>query len=62
MGIIDSTEILRSVDKLEKIGLDGVLKELEKQSIETTIINKIVEFIQIKGTNEEKLNSLESLK
>ncbi|MCF6465969.1 histidine--tRNA ligase [Clostridium sp. Cult2] len=62
LGIDDSTEILRSVDKLEKIGLDGVIKELEEQGLEKSVIDKILEFIQIKGTNEEKLNSLESLK
>ncbi|MCF6461940.1 histidine--tRNA ligase [Clostridium sp. Cult1] len=62
LGVEDSTEILRTVDKLEKIGLNGVIKELEEQELETTTIDKILEFIQIKGNNEEKLNSLEELK
>ncbi len=62
LGIEDSTEILRTVDKLEKIGLDGVVKELEEQGLGTTTIEKILGFIQIKGSNEEKLNSLENLK
>ncbi|HSH35276.1 histidine--tRNA ligase [Schnuerera sp.] len=62
LGIQDSTEILRTVDKLEKIGINGVIKELEEQGLATTIIEKILEFIRFEGTNEEKLNSLESLK
>src|SRR5690606_36961745 len=62
LGIEDSTEILRTVDKLEKIGLNGVIKELEEQGLETITIDKILEFIQIKGSNKEKLNSLEDLK
>ena len=60
LGVEDSTEILRTMDKLEKIGLNGVIKELEEQELETTTIDKILEFIQIKGNNEEKLNSLKN--
>ena len=61
LGIKDSTEVLRTIDKLEKIGLDKVKLELEEQNLDKDTIDKIVEFIQIKGSNEEKLHSLKSL-
>ncbi|NLJ97907.1 MAG: histidine--tRNA ligase [Tissierellia bacterium] len=62
LGIEDSTEVLRTIDKLEKIGLSKVKSELEEQNLSKDDIDKIVEFIQIKGTNEEKLESLKELK
>lgn len=61
LGIEDSTEVLRTIDKLDKIGLDKVKLELEEQNLDKGTIDKIVEFIQIKGSNEEKLHSLKSL-
>ncbi|NLW22677.1 MAG: histidine--tRNA ligase [Tissierellia bacterium] len=62
LGIFDSTDILRTIDKLDKIGLDKVKKELEDQGLNIETIEKIIEFIQIKGTNDEKLQYLENLK
>ncbi|NMA86820.1 MAG: histidine--tRNA ligase [Tissierellia bacterium] len=61
LDIIDSTEVLRTIDKLEKIGLNNVEKELESQDIEKVKIGKILEFIQIEGNNEEKLQQLKNL-
>lgn len=55
------TDILRIIDKLEKIGTDNVIKELEELSISSDKIDKIINFISIKGTNDEKLNSLKEL-
>lgn len=56
------TEILRIIDKLEKIGIDNVKEELLKLNIDNNSINKILEFINISGSNEEKLNKLSELK
>lgn len=61
LGFEDSSHMLRAVDKLEKIGLTGVIKELSKQGLEDSTINKIMNFIQIDGTNEEKFSGLEDL-
>ncbi len=61
LKILDSTEILRTIDKLEKIGLSKVKEELEEQGLEKDVIKEILEFIQISGTNEEKLEKLSSL-
>lgn len=56
-----STEIMRIIDKLEKIGKENVKLELLKLNIEGETIDKILEFISISGDNEEKIESLERL-
>ena len=61
LDIEDSTEVLRIIDKLEKIGLRKVEKELEDQGLEKDKIIEILEFIQIEGSNEEKLQRLKNL-
>lgn len=61
LGIKDSVEVLRTIDKLEKIGLNGVEKELKDQGLDKKTIDKIFEFINIKGTNIEKLESLKNM-
>lgn len=56
-----STDILRIVDKLEKIGIENVKSELKALDIEENKIEKISNFIDIKGSNEEILTSLNNL-
>jgi len=59
-NIIDLTV---AIDKLDKIGLDGVEKELLEKGFTTTDIEKLKPVILLVGTNEEKLKSLrEALK
>lgn len=53
--------VLRSIDKLEKIGKKGVIKELKDLGIEDEDIRKILQFIKIRGSNEEIIKSLEQL-
>lgn len=61
LNIEDSTEVLRTIDKLEKVGLENVKKEFESHGLDEDTIIKILEFIQINGSNKEKLNKLEDL-
>lgn len=61
LEIEDLTGVLRTIDKLDKIGLEKVKLELEEQELDTATIDKIIELIQIEGTNEEKLESLKKL-
>ena len=56
-----STEIMRIIDKLEKIGKENVKLELLKLNIEEETVVKILEFISISGNNEEKIEALERL-
>ena len=57
-----ATEILRIIDKIDKIGKDAVIEELEKIEVNKEAINKIMEFIAIEGTSDEKLQKLKELK
>ena len=53
-----SEEILRIIDKIEK---EAVVEEFEKIGVNSEQINKIIEFIEIEGTTNEKLEKLEKL-
>ncbi len=57
----NSTEILRIIDKIEKIGKEEVIKELKELKVTDEAIDKIIGFIEIKGTSDEKLEKLEKL-
>lgn len=57
-----SVEILRIIDKIDKIGKEKVIEELQKQNITKQAIEKIIAFIEIEGTSNEKLQKLEALK
>ena len=58
----NSTEILRIIDKIDKIGKETVQEELIKLGVEKDHVEKIMAFILIKGNNQEKLQQLENLK
>ena len=58
----NAVEILRIIDKIEKIGKEAVIEELEKIGVPTESINKILDFIEIDGTTDEKLQKLGDLK
>ena len=57
----ESADILRIIDKIEKIGEEAVIEELQKLNIEKEKINKIMSFIAINGSNDEKIKSLNEL-
>lgn len=52
-------DIMRIVDKLEKIGKDAVVSELKDLSISDEICEQIIDFITFTGTNEETLTFLQ---
>lgn len=53
-------EILRIIDKIEKIGRENVIKELNDLNIEKQFIEKIMTFIDREGTTDEKIEFLET--
>lgn len=57
----DRKGVLRAIDKIEKIGEDGVRKELQELGLEDSKIDKIINFINIKGTKSEVIKSLKEL-
>lgn len=56
-----SIDVLRIIDKIDKIGVSGVKEELSLIPITNEKIDKIIEFVSIKGNNTEIINSLQNL-
>jgi histidyl-tRNA synthetase len=56
-NIVDLTV---AIDKLDKIGFDGVVKELLERGFTEADIDKIKPVILLQGSNEQKLQSLRS--
>lgn len=51
-------DITIALDKLDKIGWDGVTKELQERGVDEAGISTIEKVINVSGSNEEKLNKL----
>ena len=56
-----SVDIMRIIDKIEKIGKENVIECLKDLQLSENQINDIMNFIEISGTTEEKVDSLEKL-
>ena len=56
-----STDIMRIIDKIAKIGEENVIKELSALGVSSEAISKIMNFIAISGSNDEKLNALDNI-
>ena len=56
-----SVDIMRIIDKLEKIGEENVKASLTELGVKEDAIEKIMKFIRIDGTTDEKLQELEKL-
>lgn len=59
LNIENKVDVLRTIDKLDKIGIAGVKEELNKIGLEDSTIDTLMTFIKIQGTNEDILHSLE---
>ena len=57
----NSQDILRVIDKIDKIGKDKVKKELA-ENIDDNSLETIMDFLAIEGSNEDKITGLEQLK
>lgn len=62
LGLSDKIEeILRIIDKIEKIGKDKVIEELVKIGVPEESTGKIIDFITINGDRKQMLESLRAL-
>ena len=61
LNISSTADVLRSIDKLEKIGDRGVRAELKELGLPESTVDKILSFIKIQGSDEEKLEALKAL-
>ncbi|MBI1972668.1 histidine--tRNA ligase [Candidatus Woesearchaeota archaeon] len=53
--------VILSIDKLEKLGLETVKKELQEKGIFTETIDNICKWISLKGTNDQKIKELKKI-
>lgn len=58
----NSVEVLRIIDKIDKIGKEAVTEELNKLGVSKDAITNIIHFIEIEGTSDEKIEKLKKLK
>ncbi|HOP65906.1 MAG TPA: histidine--tRNA ligase [Bacilli bacterium] len=62
LNLVSQTEeILRIIDKIDKIGKEEVKSELLALNINEGLVNKIIDFISISGSNKEKIIALKNL-
>ena len=56
-----SVQILRIIDKIDKIGKENVIKEIQELSVDNNKIDTIMNFISITGNIEETITALRGL-
>ncbi len=56
-----AVDIMRIIDKIEKIGEEKVKQELKQLNIPEESVEQVIKFIRINGTTDEKLQELENL-
>ena len=61
LEIEDSAEVLRVIDKIDKIGASNVMQELLNYGLSIEIAEKVLEFINISGSNQDILLFLKNL-
>lgn len=62
IGLHDvSRDVLRTIDKIEKISRDELVSELQKIGLGDIQVQQVIEFTEIKGTNDEIIAQLQQL-
>ena len=61
LGAADKiVDITVAIDKIDKIGIDNVNKELEEKGLSAEAIEKLRPVLELSGTNEEKLSVMKN--
>jgi histidyl-tRNA synthetase len=60
-GIKDNVEVLRIIDKLDKIGADNVRKELVASGISENVADEILEFTNLCGDPDDVISALRQI-
>ena len=60
MNLDSLYELATVLDKTDKIGVNGVIEELSKKGISDNSINELKYFLDVKGSNKEKIEILKS--
>lgn len=56
-----ASDVMRIIDKLEKIGKENVIAELKELGVSKEAIDKVMDFIAIQGSTGEVIEALEGL-
>jgi len=54
-------DFFRAIDKLDKLGIEGVIQWLTKIGLSKSQIELVIDFITIKGSNEDKLSKAQEI-
>ncbi len=54
-------EIATAIDKIDKIGENGVIAELQNKGIDDSAIEHLIPILNLQGTNSEKLDKIQSI-
>jgi histidyl-tRNA synthetase len=55
-----AVDLCIAIDKLERVGFDGVREELQKRGITESSCSKVMSLLEISGTTEEKVAALQN--
>jgi len=61
LEILDKSSVLKIIDKIDKIGESSTSQELLSSGVNELAVNKIIQFINITGSNEDILLELHNL-
>lgn len=61
LEVKSTEEVMRIIDKIDKIGVDNVKEEIAKVGMSAENIDKLISFIEIDGTKEEIIEALKNL-
>ena len=56
-----ATPIFITIDKLDKIGIDGVTKELETRGLDTATVKRLLKVLEIEGDNDTVMKEIGGL-
>ncbi|MCR4435420.1 MAG: histidine--tRNA ligase [Clostridiales bacterium] len=62
LGVENKTEVLRTIDKMEKIGEQNTARELEALGLSAGVAQEIIRLTKIKGKGDEIVESLKGMK
>jgi len=54
-------DLTMAIDKLDKIGREGVKQEMQQRGIQPEAVEKVTPFLTLEGSNKEKLGSLRGM-
>lgn len=61
LDVVGGTELVRCIDKFDKIGAKGVIGELKKLDFSSKVVTVVNDYLNIRGNNAEIISGLKKL-